>query len=155
MWTKRKMCSDQNRRKGMGEAKALNVSRLRRAPWKVTVPKRDCLKDISKVFRPRKEEQEAVDRRKCTPPLYKGYALYKIDGKKTRQHQNSTWCLFAAERLLRIPFITIQRYATYFFIVWFLSMYTFLFCLYACLWDSVLLFVYFRSVLLTFDWTFF
>lgn len=43
--------------------------------------------------------------------FYKGYALYKIDVKNTLQQQNKC--------LLRIPFITIQRYATYFFIVWF------------------------------------
>lgn len=73
--------------------------------------------------------------------IYKGYALYKIDVKNTWQQQNSMWCQFATKRLLRIPFITIQRYATYFFIVFFLSMYTFLYLPHVCLWDSVLVFV--------------
>lgn len=73
--------------------------------------------------------------------IYKGYALYKIDGKNTLQQQNSVVSI-CRKCPLRIPFITIQRDATYFFIVFFLSMYTILFFLYACFWDSLLLFLY-------------
>lgn len=39
--------------------------------------------------------------------IYKGYALYKIDGKNTLQQQNSTWCPFAANvfsEFLLLPF---------------------------------------------------
>lgn len=51
---------------------------------------------------------------------YKGYALYKKkDVKNTMQLQDSYVVSTHRKCLLRIPFITVQRYATYFFIVWF------------------------------------
>lgn len=68
-----------------------------------------------------KTGKTVVERQKSTPPLsIKGYALYKIDGKSTLQRQNSYVASRCHRCLLRITFITIQRYATYFFIVWFL-----------------------------------
>lgn len=84
--------------------------------------------------------------------IYKGYALYKIDGKNALQQQNSKWCPFSHNCLLRVPFITIQRYATYFFIMCFFSKHVNIsvFLFFACLWDSDLPFYfvyYFHSVL--------
>lgn len=91
------------------------------------------------VFGPSKDEQEVVDRRQCTPRLTIRAMLCKKkkkkkDVKNTMQLQESYVVSNHRKCLLRIPFITVQRYATYFFIVcFFLSMYTFLFLLYACL----------------------
>lgn len=69
----------------------------------------------------------------------------------------SELCGFICHKyLLRIPFITIQRYATYFFYCIFFSKHVHVsVCPYACLWDYMLpFFVYFHSVLLTYDWTY-
>lgn len=74
-----------------------------------------------KVLSAQRQEKQLLRDKKSTPPLsIKGYALYKIDGKSTLQRQNSYVASRCHRCLLRITFITIQRYATYFFIVWFL-----------------------------------
>lgn len=85
--------------------------------------------------------------------IYKGYALYKIDGKITLQQQSSMWRPFAANVFAEFLLLLFRDMLLIFFIVCFLSMYTFLFFLCACLWESVLFIVYPHSVL-TFYWTY-
>lgn len=67
--------------------------------------------------------------------IYKGYALYKIDGKKIHCNNRTRWGV-------HLPQMSFYYYSEicdlFFYCMVFLSMYTFLFCLYACLWDSVL-----------------
>lgn len=74
--------------------------------------------------------------------IYKGYALYKIDGKNTLQQQNSMWCPFAANIFSEFHYRSEICYL-FFYCMVFLSMYTFLFFPYACLWGSVSLFCIF------------
>lgn len=108
---------------------------VKRAPWKITVPKWDCLKDISKVFHLPKKEREAVDRRKCTP-LLSIRAMLCIKLMVKIHCNNRTQCG------VHLPQMSFYYYSEicdlFFYRMVFLSMYTFLFCLYACLWDSVL-----------------
>lgn len=96
-----------------------------------------------------------VDRTKCTLPLsIRAMLCIKL---MVKMHcNNRTLCG------IHLPQMSSQNSFYYyseicdlfFYCMVFLSMYTFLFCLYACLWDSVLLFcIFFHSVLLTFDWT--
>lgn len=51
--------------------------------------------------------------------IYKGYAVYKIDGKRYMSTTELYVVSICRKCLLRIPFIPIQRYATYFFIDFF------------------------------------
>lgn len=116
-----------------------------------------CLKIFEKVFCPRKERNLWTEE-KCTPPLsIKGYALYKIDGDSTLQQQNSTWCPYATNGFSELPLLLFGNMLLIFsFCFFFLSMYTFLFCLYTCpVCETLLLFFLyiFHSVLLSFDWT--
>lgn len=91
--------------------------------------------------------------------IYKGYAVYKKWCSFTINQQNSTWCLGGAIVLSKFLFITIQRYASYFFIVlfFFLTCTHFCFvpvfwvCLYACF-SSFVFFFFFSACLLS-DWT--
>lgn len=81
--------------------------------------KREKKRKIQKCFVYPKEENKVVDRRKCTPPLsIRALLCIKLMVKKKYiATTDSMWCPFAVNVLLRIPFITIQRYVTYFFIV--------------------------------------
>lgn len=55
--------------------------------------------------------------------ICKGYSCIK---SMVKMQQNSKWCQPATSVLLKIPFITIQRYATYFFLLYFFSKYVFM-----------------------------
>lgn len=85
--------------------------------------------------------------------IYKGYALYKIDGESTLQQQNS-----CGDHLPQISsrnsfYCYSEICYLFFYCMFFLSMFTFLFCLCACLRDSVGILYIFHLVLLPFDWT--
>lgn len=83
--------------------------------------------------------------------IYKGYAVYKKWCSFTINQQNNTWCLGGAIVLSKFLFITIQRYASYFFIVLFFFLTcthicfvpVFWVCLYACFSPSSFLFFFF------------
>lgn len=86
----------QYRKQWVGEGKALNVSGLRRAPWKITVPKWDWVYNkISSVRSIQRRLRGCGQKKMHSSDIYKGYALYKIDVKNTLQQQNSMWCQFA------------------------------------------------------------
>lgn len=88
----------------------------------------DCFKDIFNVFRP--HTQCWTEENALLLISIKGYALYKIDVENI-----ATAELYVAsvrrKRLLRMTFMTVQRYARYFFLCMVsLSMYTSLLCLF-------------------------
>lgn len=78
--------------------------------------------------------------------IYKGYAVYKIDGKRYMSTTELYVVSICRKCLLRIPFIPIQRYATYFFIDFFFpSMNTVLFFLHTCCVFFFFWYIFYRS----------
>ncbi len=87
--------------------------------------------------------------------IYKGYALYKIDGENTLQQQNCMWCPFAANVFSEFLLLLFRDMLLIFLLYGFskhvhisvlpLSLFVGLLCCF---------FLYIISVLLTFDWTY-
>lgn len=75
---------------------------------------RDNLKEISSVSSIQKWLSRGGQKQMHSSAIYKGYSCIK---SMVKMQQNSKWCRPATSVLLKIPFITIQRYATYFFFI--------------------------------------
>lgn len=87
--------------------------------------------------------------------VYKGYALYKIDGKNTLQQQNSIWCPFTANVFSEFCLL-LFREIRHIFLLYVFSKHVHISVLSLRLFAGLCVaFLYiFHSVLLTFDWTY-
>lgn len=81
---------------------------------KVRKKVRDNLKEILSVSSIKRWQRGGGQKQMHSSAIYKGYSCIK---SVIEIQQNSKWCRPATSILLKIPFITIQRYATYFFFI--------------------------------------